>query len=107
MKKKKITHEELWNAILDDYTSKESQTIQEMLINDVPKYGNDIDEVDQLVVDVYNVYIDEMKNIQIHVMEEDQLVEFVMLELQVFRPMSDKVMAQWLHRWKKSTYSSC
>lgn len=68
-----------------------------MLINDVPKYGNDIDEVDQLVVDVYNVYIDEMKNIQIHVMEEDQLVEFVMLELQVFRPMSDKVMAQWLH----------
>lgn len=58
---KKITPEELWNAILDDYTSEESQRIQEMLINDVPKYGNDIDEVDQLVVDVYNVYIDEMK----------------------------------------------
>ena len=58
---KKITPEELWNAILDDYTSKESQRIQEMLINDAPKYGNDIDEVDQLVVDVYNIYIDEMK----------------------------------------------
>ena len=58
---KKITPIQLWNAILDDYTSEESQRIQEMLINDVPKYGNDIDEVDQLVVDVYNVYIDEMK----------------------------------------------
>ena len=58
---RKITPEELWNAILDDYTSKESQRIQEMLINDAPKYGNDIDEVDQLVVDVYNIYIDEMK----------------------------------------------
>ena len=41
---KKITPEELWNAILDDYTSKESQRIQEMLINDAPKYGNDIDD---------------------------------------------------------------
>ena len=58
---RKITPEELWNAILDDYTSEESQRIQEMLINDAPKYGNDIDEVDQLVVDVYNIYIDEMK----------------------------------------------
>ena len=58
---KKITPEELWNAILDDYTSEESQRIQEMLVNDAPKYGNDIDEVDQLVVDVYNIYIDEMK----------------------------------------------
>ena len=47
--------QELWNAILDDYTSEESQRIQEMLINDAPKYGNDIDEVDQLVVDVYNI----------------------------------------------------
>ena len=29
---RKITPEELWNAILDDYTRKESQRIQEMLI---------------------------------------------------------------------------
>lgn len=67
-----------------------------MLINDAPKYGNDIDEVDQLVVDVYNIYIDEMKNIQILVMEEVQSVGFVMLVLQVFLPTLDKVMAQWL-----------
>lgn len=32
-----------------------------MLINDAPKYGNDNDDVDQLVVDAYASYIDEMK----------------------------------------------
>ena len=58
---KKITPIQLWNAILDDFQSDENKKIQAMLIDEVPKYGNDIDEVDQLVVDVYNVYIDEMK----------------------------------------------
>lgn len=57
----KITPSELWEAMQDDFTSPESQRIQEMLINDAPKYGNDVDYVDQLVVDVYNVYLDEMK----------------------------------------------
>ena len=32
-----------------------------MLINDAPKYGNDDDYVDNLVVEAYNSYIDEMK----------------------------------------------
>ena len=32
-----------------------------MLIEEAPKYGNDNDEVDQLVVDAYASYIDEMK----------------------------------------------
>lgn len=67
-----------------------------MLINDAPKYGNDIDEVDQLVVDVYNIYIDEMKNIQILVMEEVNRWDSLSLVLQVFLPTLDKVMAQWL-----------
>lgn len=58
---KKITPQQLWDAILDDYTSPANQKIQNMLINDAPKYGNDNDYVDQLVVDVYNTYIDEMK----------------------------------------------
>lgn len=57
----KITPEQLWNALLDDFSTEENKKIQQMLINDAPKYGNDIDYVDQLVVDVYNVYIDEMK----------------------------------------------
>lgn len=57
---KKITREELWNAILDDFTSEESKEIQKMLINDAPKYGNDDDYVDQLAVDAYDSYIDEI-----------------------------------------------
>ncbi|MCD7950613.1 MAG: glycyl radical protein [Erysipelotrichaceae bacterium] len=57
----KITPTQLWNALQDDFTSEENQRIQHMLINDAPKYGNDNDEVDNLVVEVYNYYIDEMK----------------------------------------------
>ena len=58
---KKITKEQLWNAILDDFQSEENKKIQEMLINDVPKYGNDDDYVDQLVVEAYDSYLDEIK----------------------------------------------
>lgn len=58
---KKITPEQLCNALEDDFTSEENQKIQQMLINDALKYGNDDDYVDNLVVEVYNVYIDEMK----------------------------------------------
>jgi formate C-acetyltransferase len=58
---KKITPEQLWNAMKDDFTSEENQKIQRMLINDSPKYGNDDDYVDLLVVKAYNSYIDEIK----------------------------------------------
>ncbi|MBS5983367.1 MAG: glycyl radical protein [Clostridium butyricum] len=58
---KKITPEQLWNAIIDDFTSEESQKIQQILINESPKYGNDDDYVDNLVVEAYDSYIDEMK----------------------------------------------
>lgn len=58
---KKITPEQLWNAIIDDFTSEESQKIQQMLINESPKYGNDDDYVDNLVVEAYDSYIAEMK----------------------------------------------
>ena len=58
---KKITTTELYEALLDDFNSPKNAKIQQMLIQDAPKYGNDNDEVDYLVVDVYNTYIDEMK----------------------------------------------
>ncbi|MGN0287505.1 MAG: glycyl radical protein [Atopobiaceae bacterium] len=56
----RITPQQLWDAILDDFQSPESQRIQRMLINDAPKYGNDNDYVDQLVVRAYQTYIDEV-----------------------------------------------
>lgn len=58
---KKISPSELCDALDDDFTSEKNQKIQQMLINDAPKYGNDDDYVDNLVVEVYNMYIDEMK----------------------------------------------
>lgn len=58
---KKIARDELWNAILDDFQSPKNQKIQEMLINDAPKYGNDNDDVDLLVVRAYDTYIDEIQ----------------------------------------------
>ncbi|WP_314792912.1 glycyl radical protein [Eggerthia catenaformis] len=58
---KKLTPSQLWDAIVDDFTSEESQKIQNMLINDAPKYGNDNDDVDQLVVAAYDSYLDEIK----------------------------------------------
>ena len=57
----KITPEQLWNAILDDFQSEENKQIQDMLIHDASKYGNDQDEVDLLVVEAYASYLDEIK----------------------------------------------
>lgn len=58
---KKITPTQLWNAILDDFQSDENKKIQAILIDEVPKYGNDIDYVDNLVVEAYDSYLDEIK----------------------------------------------
>lgn len=57
----KITPAQLWAAILDDFQSEENKKIQDMLVNDAPKYGNDIDYVDNLVVEAYDSYLDEIK----------------------------------------------
>ncbi|MDD3186565.1 MAG: glycyl radical protein [Anaerostipes sp.] len=58
---KKITRNQLIEALEDNFTKKENKEIQNMLINDVPKYGNDNDYVDNLVVEVYDTYLDEIK----------------------------------------------
>ena len=58
---KKITRQELWNAILDDFSSPENKKNQEMLIREAPKYGNDDDYVDQLIVEAYDSYIEEIE----------------------------------------------
>lgn len=58
---KKLTPEQLWSAILDDFTSPESQRVQQLLIDGAPKYGNDDDAVDRLIVEAYDSYLDEMK----------------------------------------------
>ena len=56
----RIAPAQLWNAICDDFSSPESARIQDMLVHDAPKYGNDDDAVDQLVLKAYDSYIDEI-----------------------------------------------
>ena len=46
---------------MTDYASERSQEIQQMILNDVPKYGNDDDYTDQLVTKAYDSYIEEVK----------------------------------------------
>lgn len=57
----KITQNELWDALTSDYATERGQEIQEMILNEVPKYGNDNDYADKLVVDAYDSYIEEVK----------------------------------------------
>ena len=57
---RRITPAELWEAIVTDYAGEKGERIRQMLVHDAPMYGNDDDYVDQLVVDAYGSYIDEI-----------------------------------------------
>ncbi|MGC3956305.1 MAG: glycyl radical protein [Propionicimonas sp.] len=54
-----ITTGELWDALLHDFEGVRGQEIQAALAN-APKYGNDDDYVDQLLVRAYDTCIDEI-----------------------------------------------
>lgn len=56
---KTITRAELWNALLNDFEGEEGKRVQKILLA-APKYGNDDDYVDSLVVEGYDSYIDEI-----------------------------------------------
>ena len=58
---KKITARQLMDALENDFAGPEGEQIRRLLINEAPKYGNDDDRADLLVVDAYASYIDEMK----------------------------------------------
>ncbi|MGT2807222.1 formate C-acetyltransferase/glycerol dehydratase family glycyl radical enzyme [Streptococcus iniae] len=56
----RLTTRQLWHALETDFAGEEGEAIRQMLINEAPKYGNDDDYADQLVVDAYDTYIDEI-----------------------------------------------
>lgn len=58
---KSFTPAQLWDALSNNYEGEEGRRIQEILINNPPKYGNDDDYVDLLLRDAYEIYIDEIK----------------------------------------------
>lgn len=57
----RVTPVALWQAILDDFATPEGARIQDLLLHEAPKYGNDDDAVDGLVVEAYDSYLDEIK----------------------------------------------
>ncbi|GBD67166.1 Pyruvate formate-lyase [Tetragenococcus halophilus subsp. halophilus] len=58
---RKVSQDELWQALKTNWESKRSQEIQQMILREVPKYGNDDDYTDQLATKAYDSYIDEIK----------------------------------------------
>lgn len=52
-----ITYEELMDAIHHNWKGEEGERIRNLCLS-VPKFGNDNDEVDQIVSDVYESYLD-------------------------------------------------
>jgi len=57
---KLFTPKQLWEALINDFEGENGKCIQDVLINDAPKYGNDEDYIDLLLKDAYQVYIDEI-----------------------------------------------
>jgi len=57
---KKLTPGELWDALMNNFAGPEGARIRGMVLRGAPKFGNDIDYVDQLTAGAYQVYIDEI-----------------------------------------------
>lgn len=58
---KKLTPDELWEALMNDFSGENGEKIRNLLVEKAPKYGNDDDYVDHLIVEAYESYIDEVK----------------------------------------------
>lgn len=56
-----ISQKQLASALANDFAGLNGEQLRQHLINSVPKYGNDVDDVDQLLVRAYQTYIDELK----------------------------------------------
>ncbi len=57
---KKYTPEQIMNALNDDFTSSENKIIQQNMLN-CDKYGNDIEVVDELAIETYRPYFEEIE----------------------------------------------
>lgn len=57
-----VGQKELAKSLAENFAGLDGEQLRQRLLNAAPKYGNDNDDVDQLLVDAYNSYIDELKN---------------------------------------------
>lgn len=56
-----ISREILMQNLANNFEGTEGEKIRQILLNYAPKYGNDVDYVDNLLVEAYMGYIDELK----------------------------------------------
>jgi len=59
---KSLSKEELLAGLAGDFAGPEGERLRLTLLNKAPKYGNDDDYVDAIVVEAYGAYIDEIAN---------------------------------------------
>lgn len=59
---KRITAEELMTAMNNNFEGPSGEKFRQILLNYAPKYGNDDNYVDDLLVEAYNCYLDEIGN---------------------------------------------
>ncbi|QHM76469.1 Choline trimethylamine-lyase [Mixta theicola] len=57
-----IAQQQLADALATDFAGLSHEQLRQRLVNAAPKYGNDDDSVDALLVRAYQTYIDEIKN---------------------------------------------
>lgn len=57
---KVLTKQQVWDAIMSNYEGPDGERIRQILLNRAPKFGNDIDYVDNLLTDAYNEFINEV-----------------------------------------------
>lgn len=58
---KKLSAGELMNALGSDFEGQQGEMVRQILLNHAPKYGNDDNYADALLVEAYNYYIDEIR----------------------------------------------
>lgn len=56
----KLAQQELAVALGNDFAGEEDEALRLMLANRVAKYGNDDDSVNELLVHIYQTFIDEI-----------------------------------------------
>ncbi|MGC8778377.1 MAG: glycyl radical protein, partial [Candidatus Caldatribacteriaceae bacterium] len=60
-RRKVLSWDELLRALREDFADYQGQMIRKLLLEEVPKYGNDVDEVDELACRMLNDYLQEIK----------------------------------------------
>ena len=58
-----LTKEQLWHVLETNFEGLEGEKIRQVLINDAPKYGNDIPEVDEITAKAYMSMIEAAKTV--------------------------------------------